>query len=122
KAEAEVNMNGGTSITPEELEKFKQGTEMGYQSFDWRDFILKPNAPLVSANANLAGGTQGIKYYVSATHLHQNSVLGREYKFDRSNVQSNIEPKISDRIRAAVQINGRLETRTNPGVPGGDDY
>jgi TonB-linked SusC/RagA family outer membrane protein len=122
KAEAEVNANGTTSITPAELEKFKQGTEMGYQSFDWRNFILEPDAPLVSANANLAGGSNGIKYYVSGTHLHQNSVLGREYRFDRSNFQSNVETKISNRIRAAVQINGRLETRTNPGVPGGDDY
>ena len=122
KAEAEVNASGTTSITPAELERYKQGTEIGYQSFDWREFILEPNAPLIQANGSLTGGTEGIKYYVSATHLHQNSVLGREYRFDRSNFQSNVETRISNRLRAAVQINGRLETRTNPGVPGGDDY
>src|SRR5688572_6086578 len=81
KAEAEMNLNGTTGITPAELDRYKAGTEMGYQSFDWRSFILEPDAPLVSANGNLTGGTDNIKYYVSATHLHQNSVLGREYKF-----------------------------------------
>jgi TonB-linked SusC/RagA family outer membrane protein len=122
KAEAELNATGTTSITPAELEKYKAGTEMGYQSFDWKDFILEPNAPLTSVNANLTGGTEAIKYYVSATRLDQNSVLGREYKFDRTNFQANVETKISNRLKAGVQINGRLETRTNPGVPGGDDY
>jgi TonB-linked SusC/RagA family outer membrane protein len=122
KQEAELNWTGTTSITDEMLQKYKEGTEFGYQSFNWRDFILEPDAPLVSASGNLTGGTENIKYYVSATHLHQNSVLGREYRFDRSNFQANVETKVSKRIRAAVQINGRLETRTNPGVPGGDDY
>jgi TonB-linked SusC/RagA family outer membrane protein len=122
KAEAEVNGNGTTSITPAELERYKAGTEIGYQSFDWKDFILEPDAPLTSVNANLTGGTDAIKYYVSATRLDQNSVLGREYKFDRTNFQANVETKVSSRLKASVQINGRSENRTNPGVPGGDDY
>lgn len=122
RAEAEVNSRGSTSITPAELEKYRVGTEYGYQSFDWRDFIIQPNAPLRSANLNVTGGSDAVKYYISATNLHQNSVLGREYKFDRSNIQSNLDARITKRLRVGAQINGRVETRQNPGVPGGDDY
>jgi len=123
KADAEMNgLSQSTGITPAELERYKAGTEMGYQSFDWRDFILKPNAPLTSVNVNVTGGTENVKYYISGTRLDQNSVLGREYKFGRSNIQSNLDARISKRLRVGVQINGRQETRTNPGVPGGDDY
>ncbi|NTS42321.1 TonB-dependent receptor [Flavisolibacter sp. BT320] len=122
KAEAEVNNAGSTSITPAELEKYKQGTELGYQSFDWRDFIIKPNAPLTSVNLNLTGGSEAVRYYISGTKLHQNSVLGREYKFDRTNIQSNIEARVTKGLKVGAQINGRIETRNNPGVPGGDDY
>lgn len=123
KADAEMNgLSQSTGITPAELERYKTGTEMGYQSFDWRDFILKPNAPLTSVNVNVTGGTENVKYYISGTRLDQNSVLGREYKFGRSNIQSNLDARISKRLRVGVQINGRQETRTNPGVPGGDDY
>lgn len=123
KADAEMNgRNRATAITPAELDRYKTGTELGYQSFDWRKFIIKPNAPLTSVNLNVRGGTDNVKYYISGTRLHQNSVLGREYKFDRTNIQSNLDANITKRLRVGVQINGRQEVRTNPGVPGGDDY
>ncbi|MEJ7740904.1 MAG: TonB-dependent receptor [Chitinophagaceae bacterium] len=123
KAEAEVNGESqSTNITPAELEKYKAGTEFGYQSFDWKDFIIKPNGPLASANVNLTGGTENVTFYVSGTRLHQNSPLGREYKFDRTNFQSNVDARVSKRLKVGVQVNGRQERRQNPGVPGGDDY
>jgi TonB-linked SusC/RagA family outer membrane protein len=122
KAEAEVNNAGRTNITQAELDKYKAGTELGYQSFDWRKFIIKSNAPLTSVNINLTGGSEAVKYYISGTNLHQNSVLGREYTFDRSNIQSNIDARVTKGLRVGAQINGRVETRNNPGVPGLDDY
>jgi TonB-linked SusC/RagA family outer membrane protein len=122
RADAEMNRYRSTSITQSELDKYKAGTERGYQSFDWKNFILKKNAPLYSVNVNASGGSDKINYYVSATRLFQNSVMGREYKFGRTNIQSNIDAKIAERLKVGVQINGRIETRDNPGVPGGDDY
>lgn len=122
RAEAEINRYGSTNITDEELAKYKAGTERGYQSFDWRNFILKNNAPVYSVNVNASGGSDRIQYYVSGTRLFQNSVLGREFTFERNNVQSNVTAKISNRLKLGVQMNGRIETRENPGVPYQDDY
>jgi TonB-linked SusC/RagA family outer membrane protein len=123
RAEAEVNRYGSTAITASELEKWKAGTEPGYdKSFNWKDFIIKKNAPLNSANINFTGGTDKLNYYVSGTRLFQNSVLGREYKFGRTNLQSNINAQIANGLKIGLAINGRVETRDNPGVPGGDDY
>jgi TonB-linked SusC/RagA family outer membrane protein len=122
KAEAEMNQYGKTSITQSELDKYKAGTEMGYQSFNWKDFIVKKNSPLNSVNLNMTGGSDKITYYISGTHLSQNSVLGREFTFKRNNLQSNVDAKITDGLKIGVQINGRIETRDQPGIPGGDDY
>lgn len=123
RAEAEVNRYGSTAITQAELDKWKDGTLPGYnKSFDWRNFIIKKNAPLNSVNINFTGGTDKINYYVSGTRLYQNSVLGREYKFGRTNLQSNITAQIANGLKIGLAINGRIETRDNPGVPGGDDY
>jgi TonB-linked SusC/RagA family outer membrane protein len=122
RAEAEMNQYGKTSITPAELEKYKIGTEPGYQTFNWKDFIVKKNSPLYSVNLNMTGGSDKITYYISATRLSQNSVLGREFTFNRSNIQSNVDAKITDNLKIGVQINGRIEIRDNPGIPGGDDY
>ncbi|WP_228488512.1 TonB-dependent receptor [Prolixibacter sp. SD074] len=122
KADAEMNLDGHTNITPEELAKWKAGTEPGYQSFDWYDFIIKGNSPQTSININATGGSDKINYYLSLTRLDQNSVLGRQFTFARTNLQSNIDAKITKRFKVGVSINGRIETRDNPGVPGTDDY
>lgn len=117
-----VNPDPNTAITPEELERWRQGTEYGYRDFNWYDYIIKENAPLTSVNVNATGGSDKINYYLSLTRLDQSSVLGREFTFARTNLQSNIDANITKRLKVGVQINGRIETRDNPGVPGGDDY
>lgn len=122
KADAEMNVNKHTDITKAELEKWKAGTEKGYQSFDWYDFIIKKNAPQHSINVNATGGSENINYYLSVTRLDQKAVLGREFDFNRTNIQSNVDAKITKRLKVGVQINGRIEERDNPGVPGADDY
>lgn len=124
RAEAEINRFGGTGITQSELDKYKEGEGAGsaYRSFDWRKYILGSSAPQNSVNININGGSDKVSYYVSATNLYQSSMLGDEYKFNRSNIQSNITAKLATGLRFGMDINGRVETRKNPGVPGGDDY
>lgn len=120
--EAQVNETGTSTISPEELEKYRIGTENGYQSFDWKDFIIKKNAPLTNINVAATGGSENINYYLSFTQLSQQAVLGDEWTFKRSNIQSNVDANITDNLQVGVQINGRIERRSNPGIPGADDY
>ncbi|HKZ68241.1 MAG TPA: SusC/RagA family TonB-linked outer membrane protein, partial [Chitinophagaceae bacterium] len=124
RAEAEINRFGSTGITQAELDKYKQGEAAGqaYRSFNWRDYILDKPAPQNSVNINISGGSDKVNYYVSGTNLSQASNLGREYKFNRSNIQSNVQAKLATGLKVGLDLNGRIETRQNPGVPGGDDY
>ncbi|MDQ2720198.1 MAG: SusC/RagA family TonB-linked outer membrane protein [Bacteroidota bacterium] len=124
-ADAQMNTDGKTSITQTELDKYKQGASAGkqYRSFDWRKFVMSNNnAPQNQVNININGGSDKVNYYVSGTNFFQNSVLGSEYKFNRSNIQSNITAKLATGLKVGLDINGRIETRENPGVPGQDDY
>jgi TonB-dependent SusC/RagA subfamily outer membrane receptor len=128
-ADAQVNSNifngdptKRTNITKDQLDKAKAGTDPAYRSFDWRKYVLAKPAPQNSVNVNINGGTDKVNYYVSATNLFQNSMLGSEYKFNRTNIQSNVSAKIANGLKVGVDINGRIESRENPGVPGGDDY
>ncbi|MEJ7588864.1 MAG: SusC/RagA family TonB-linked outer membrane protein, partial [Ferruginibacter sp.] len=124
RADAELNRFGSTGITQSELDKYKEGASAGpaYRSFDWREYILNKPAPQNQVNINISGGSEKVNYYVSATNLDQKSNLGKEYRFNRSNVQSNITAKLASGLKVGAEINGRVETRQNPGVPGGDDY
>ncbi len=129
RADAEVNSNINepdpakrTGITQDEIDKYKTVADPAHRSFDWRKYVLRKNAPQNSVNLNINGGSDKVNYYVSATNLFQNSMLGREYKFNRSNIQSNVTAKLSNHLKVGADINGRVESRENPGVPGGDDY
>ncbi len=124
RADAEINRFGSTGFTQSELDKYKQGESAGaaYRSFDWRKYILAEPAPQNQVNVNISGGSDKVSYYVSATNLDQKSNLGKEYKFNRSNIQSNVTAKLTNGLKVGVEVNGRVETRQNPGVPGGDDY
>ncbi|QDH79919.1 TonB-dependent receptor [Echinicola soli] len=122
RADADMNQFGSTNITRDELDKWQAGTEYGYRSFDWRDFIIKGNAPQSNISASVSGGSEKTNYYLAITRFDQKSVFSDEFEFNRTNLQSNITTDVTDRITVGLQLNGRLENRENPGVPGGDDY
>ena len=109
------------TYSKEDLEKWKQGTEKGYVPFDWYDYIFK-TAPQYYLNANVSGGSDKTNYYFSIGHLNQDAMIVNYGGFTRSNIQLNVTSKISDRLRIGAGMNGYIEDRTNPGVPGGDDY
>lgn len=120
-AESEVNLGGTPTISPENLAKWKQGTERGFQSFDFYDFIMKPNVPQSSLAASATGGSTNTKYFFSLSHLGQDALI-EDYLFERTNFQSNIDMTLADGLTIGTQISGRLENREQVGVPGLDDY
>lgn len=109
------------SYSPEEYEKWMAGTEKGYQGFDWLDYIWK-SAPQYYLNANFTGGSEKSNYYISVGRLQQDATIKNYGGFDRTNAQMNVESRINERLKVGFRMNGRIEQRENPGVPGGDDY
>tara|TARA_R110002050_G_scaffold171113_2_gene303113 strand:- start:19311 stop:22454 length:3144 start_codon:yes stop_codon:yes gene_type:complete len=122
KQEAEYNEFGTSGITQSELDRYQAGTEAGYQSFNWKDFIIKKDAPLYNINVSTTGGSDKITYYISATKANQEAVLGPEFNFKRDNIQANLDANITDRLKIGVILNARKEVTDNPGIPGADDY
>ncbi|WP_236976158.1 SusC/RagA family TonB-linked outer membrane protein [Membranihabitans maritimus] len=112
---------GNYKYSREDLEKWRQGTEQGYRPFNWYDFVWEA-APQYYLNVNASGGSDKINYYFSAGHLNQDAMIVNYGGFNRTNVQMNIESQVSDRLKLGAGLNGRVEKRVNPGVPGGDDY
>ncbi len=122
-ADAQMNTSGHTNITPEEIQKWKEGTEYGYQSFDWAAMIFRKNAPQTSLNVNVSGGSKTTNYYFSFSRLKQAAAF-RQYSFDRYNVQANIATRLgkAKRLKLGVHFNGKIEDRVQPAIKGGDKY
>ena len=109
------------TYTPEDYQKWQQGTEKGYVPFDWYDFIWEV-APQTYINANVSGGSDDINYYLSVGNLRQDAMIVNYGGFERTNIQMNVNANITDRFRIGGGMNGRIEKRINPGVPEPDDY
>lgn len=123
QTEGLVNEGKSPAITREELEKWRIGKEKGYQTFDWYDYIVQKNAPQSSINASISGGGKETKYYASLTRFNQDAAF-KDYNYQRWNIQSNFETNIGKRLRAGVNLSGRIDTKRNPAVTGADtdDY
>ena len=121
--EAAQNQGGNPNsiYTPEELAKWQQGTEPGYQSYDYYDFLVRDNVPQYHLNASVSGGTDRTNYFLSIANTHQEALLN-DFSYDRTNIQSNIETKIGKGFKVGTQISGRLEETKDVGLPGGDGY
>ncbi|MFB6320556.1 SusC/RagA family TonB-linked outer membrane protein [Saccharicrinis sp. FJH54] len=126
KAEQQLNDLGYTSITADDLEKYKTGyynpeTGEDYRSFDWYDFSVKKNVPQKYLNVSTSGGSEKINYYFSFSTLDQDAVF-EDFNFSRKNMQINSDAKITESLKVSVSVNGRVERRNAPAIVADNDY
>jgi TonB-linked SusC/RagA family outer membrane protein len=121
-AEAEQNAGITPTTTPEILEKWRQGTEKGFQGTNYRDFILKKNAPQKYVNVSASGGDEKMNFYLSLGGLSQQAVI-KQYNFKRYNFQTNVEGTLIQGVKIGAQLSGRIESRHEPAsTTGGNTY
>ena len=97
------------------------GTDPQYQGWDWGDYIWV-TAPQFYINTNFSGGTDKANYYVAISHINQDATVRNYGSFRRTNAQMSIEMNVNERLKVGATVNGRIEDRRHPGVPGTDDY
>ncbi|HTG55644.1 MAG TPA: TonB-dependent receptor plug domain-containing protein, partial [Niabella sp.] len=91
QAEADINQNGTSVWTPEEVAKWQEGGA-GYEGFDWSSYV-KNYAPQTYMNVNTTGGSPKTSYYLSLGRLNQDALF-EGYNFNRTNLQANIDTRI----------------------------
>ncbi|WP_418696574.1 SusC/RagA family TonB-linked outer membrane protein [Bacteroides sp.] len=111
---------GDRRYNKEEYDKWMAGAEPKYQGWDWEDYIWV-TGPQYYLNTNFSGGTDKANYYVAVSHINQDATIRNYGGFRRTNVQMNLEMNVNDRFKVGANMNGRIEDRRHPGVPGGDD-
>lgn len=107
--------------TPGELAKWQAGIEPGYQGYDYFDIVMRENIPQYHFNANVTGGSEKTNYYLSVANTSQDALI-KDFNYGRTNIQANLESKITDRFTIGTQISAREEKTEDVGLPGGDGY
>lgn len=110
---------GGTDVySPEEIQKFRDGSDpFKYPNTNWIHTVFKPSSQQQYGNISLSGGSEGIRYFVSAGANYQDGIYRNSAtNYSQADFRSNIDAKISDNIRLSIDLSGRQENRNYPTV------
>lgn len=102
-------------FTPEEIQKFKDGTDPKYLNTDWFDASIRKFAPQLNNNVSLSGGNSNIKYYGYFGANKQETILKKNGGYySRYNFQVNIDAKITEQLSGAMDLQYFKEQRFYP--------
>ena len=116
--EASVNIGGKPVYTPEQLQKFQDGSDpVNYPNFDYYKYMINDYAPMKDQNISISGGSEKIKYYFLLGQTSQASRWktygGGNQEYSKYNFRSNIDAQITDDLDVSVEFGGRYENRDN---------
>ncbi|WP_299676596.1 TonB-dependent receptor [uncultured Tenacibaculum sp.] len=117
-----LDPNVTNPFTSEQISQF--GTDpIRFPDTDWVDVTFADFAPESRNSLSISGGTEAVKYFVSADAIRQGGLFrSRSLQFDQNQVRSNLDIKLNEDIKIGIDIAGIFGDRNQPGVDLGNIY
>ncbi|MBO5709729.1 MAG: SusC/RagA family TonB-linked outer membrane protein, partial [Bacteroidales bacterium] len=120
--------DNGIRFTQDVMEHFRTGDmPTTFPNTDWIDYIMNDKAWQEQANVNVSGGTEKVRYFVSAGILNQNSLLktfsnnkNETFDYQRLNYRANLDIEVSKYSQLSLTLGGRMQDRNTMG--GGEGF
>lgn len=100
-----------TVFTSEQVQKMKDGVD-GWGNTNWYDEVFGRGTNM-HHNLNASGGNEKVKFFTSIGAFKQKGNVDL-HEYERFNLRSNIDAKITDNLKIELGIAGRVEGRENP--------
>ena len=118
----------GIRFSQDIMEHFRLGDmPTTFPSMDWIGYIMNDSAWQEQANVNVNGGTDRVRYFVSAGFLNQNSLFktfstdkNETFDYQRLNYRANLDIDVSKISQLSITLGGRMQERTTMG--GGEGF
>lgn len=120
------NDGQAAQFTDADLAAYRDHTDpYGHPDVDWKSVLFKKFATQYRGNFDVSGGTESVKYFVSAGYLHQDGMVNdfgsavgvnNNYFSDRYNYRSNLDMKITRTTDLKVDLSGNISTINVPQV------
>ncbi|HZH67509.1 MAG TPA: TonB-dependent receptor [Flavisolibacter sp.] len=118
-------VTGGT-YTPRyseaDLQLYQNGQDpIFHPNINWYDVMLKKVSTQQQHNLTIRGGTEKVKYFISAGMFNQEGLFNNakvdadfdaQIRYKRYNFRSNLNFDITKRLKAAVDLSTQIENRT----------
>ena len=120
--------DAGLRFSQEVMEHFrKKDMPRTFPSMDWIKYIMNDSAWQEQANVNVNGGTERVRYFVSAGFLNQDSLFktfsdnkNETFNYKRLNYRANLDIDVSKRSQLSITLGGRMQDRNTMG--GGEGF
>ena len=109
--------NGNDPLyTSDEIQKFRNGSDpWRYPDTDWFKETLKPWSGQSYGNVSLNGGSETMRYFVSASHRTQDGFYYNSgTKYNQYDFRTNLDGDIGKYINVGIGLLGRMEDRNYP--------
>jgi TonB-linked SusC/RagA family outer membrane protein len=120
------NSAGGTNqiYSAADIQKFKDGSDpLNYPNTDWPHTLLKKTALQSQHNLSVSGGSENVKYFLSAGILNQDGIYKNGVtNYKQYSFRSNIDANVTDRLKVSLGLSGREEDRLYPQSAAGDIF
>jgi len=102
--------------TADELQKFRDGSDpLRYPNTDWFESVFKPSSQQRIANVSVRGGSESIRYFVSAGYKYQDAIYKHSAtNYSQADFRINLDGKLSNYVNLGVDLAGRQEDRNYP--------
>ena len=96
--------------------------ELRFPNVNWFDLLSKPFAPTTSANFNISGGTNFVKYFCSLGYTYEGSFFDAyedgfydlNYHYNRINYRANIDFNLTRTSTLSFNVGGDTGIRNQP--------
>ena len=113
----------GIRFSQDVMEHFRTGDmPTTFPNMDWIDYIMNDSAWQEQANVNVNGGTDRVRYFVSAGFLNQNSLFktfsnnkNETFDYQRLNYRANLDIDITKHSQLSITLGGRMQDRNTMG-------
>ena len=118
----------GIKFNQDVMDHFRKGDmPRTFPNTDWIGYMMKDAAWQEQVNVNVSGGTEKVRYFISAGFLNQNSLFktfskndDETFKFNRFNYRADLDIDVSKYSQLALTLGGRVQNRTTMG--GGEGF
>jgi TonB-linked SusC/RagA family outer membrane protein len=118
----------GIRFSQDVMEHFRTGDmPVTFPNTDWIKYMMNDAAWQEQVNVNVSGGTEKMRYFVSAGFLNQNSLFktfsandDETFKYNRFNYRANLDIDVSKYSQLSLTLGGRVQNRTTMG--GGEGF
>lgn len=120
--QALINDNRESELIPQfHIEHYrKQDEPLLYPDHDWVEEAIDNAAMQTQSNLNISGGTERVKYFTSVGYFRQDGLLKQygdnmqNYGYNRFNIGSNVDIKVTPTTDIALNTRARIGNRKLP--------